>query len=130
MDEADVMELSVAAAKPITFLTLRRPDDWHVHLRDGPMLAEVVADTAQHFGRAIVMPNLVPPVLTAADASAYRDRILKHCTDYPTFQPLMTLYLTETTDANALYMLSNSIRRVQQPTQPPGFVILIGCARF
>ena len=94
------MEYSVAATKPITSLTLRRPDDWHLHLRDEPMLAAVVADTAQHFGRAMVMPNLVPPVLTAADASAYRDRILRHCTDYPKFQPLMTLYLTETTDAN------------------------------
>ena len=64
------------------------------------MLAAVVADTAQHFGRAIVMPNLVPPVLTGADASAYRDRILAHCIGYPKFQPLMTLYLTETTDAS------------------------------
>ena len=99
-DDVDFMELSVTLAKPITFLTLRRPDDWHLHLRDGPMLAAIVADTAQHFGRAIVMPNLVPPVLTAADASAYRNRILEHCTDYPKFQPLMTLYLTETTDAN------------------------------
>ena len=100
LDDVDFMELSVTLAKPITFLTLRRPDDWHLHLRDGPMLAAIVADTAQHFGRAIVMPNLVPPVLTAADASAYRDRILEHCTGYPKFQPLMTLYLTETTDAN------------------------------
>ena len=100
LGEIKFMEHSVAASKPIKSLTLRRPDDWHLHLRDGPMLAAVMADTAQHFGRAIVMPNLVPPVLTAADASAYRDRILEHCTDYPTFQPLMTLYLTETTDAN------------------------------
>ena len=100
LDDVDFLELSVTLAKPITFLTLRRPDDWHLHLRDGPMLAAIVADTAQHFGRAIVMPNLVPPVLTAADASAYRDRILAHCTGYPKFQPLMTLYLTETTDAN------------------------------
>ena len=64
------------------------------------MLSAVVADTAQHFGRAIVMPNLVPPVLTGADASAYRDRILAHCAGYPKFQPLMTLYLTESTNAN------------------------------
>jgi dihydroorotase len=100
LGEIEFRELSVAAAKPVKSLTMRRPDDWHLHLRDGPMLAAVVADTAQHFGRAIIMPNLVPPVLTAADASAYRDRILGHCTDYPKFQPLMTLYLTETTDAN------------------------------
>ena len=90
----------MAAVEPITSLTLRRPDDWHLHLRDGAMLSAVVADTAQHFGRAIVMPNLVPPVLTAADASAYRDRILAHCAGYPKFQPLMTLYLTESTNAN------------------------------
>ena len=100
LDDVDFMELSVTLAKPITFLTLRRPDDWHLHLRDGAMLSAVVADTAQHFGRAIVMPNLVPPVLTGSDASAYRDRILAHCAGYPKFQPLMTLYLTETTDAN------------------------------
>jgi Dihydroorotase len=62
LDDVDFLELSVTLAKPITFLTLRRPDDWHLHLRDGPMLAAIVADTAQHFGRAIVMPNLVPPV--------------------------------------------------------------------
>ena len=90
----------MAAVEPITSLTLRRPDDWHLHLRDGAILSAVVADTAQHFGRAIVMPNLVPPVVTGADASAYRDRILAHCADYPKFQPLMTLYLTENTDAS------------------------------
>ncbi len=98
--DKEFLEHYLAAAESIKSLTLRRPDDWHLHLRDGALLAAVVADTARHFGRAIVMPNLVPPVLTAADASAYRERILKHCTDYPKFQPLMTLYLTETTDAN------------------------------
>ena len=99
-EKIEFMEHNMAAAEPITSLTLRRPDDWHLHLRDGAMLAAVVADTAQHFGRAIVMPNLVPPVVTGADASAYRDRILAHCIGYPKFQPLMTLYLTETTDAS------------------------------
>ncbi|GIR33357.1 MAG: hypothetical protein CM15mP46_3520 [Alphaproteobacteria bacterium] len=96
----EFMEHNMAAVEPITSLTLRRPDDWHLHLRDGAILSAVVADTAQHFGRAIVMPNLVPPVVTGADASAYRDRILAHCADYPKFQPLMTLYLTENTDAS------------------------------
>ena len=96
----EFMEHNMAAVEPITSLTLRRPDDWHLHLRDGSILSAVVADTAQHFGRAIVMPNLVPPVVTGADASAYRDRILAHCADYPKFQPLMTLYLTENTDAS------------------------------
>lgn len=89
----------MAPAETATSLTIRRPDDWHLHLRDGAMLAAVVADTARHFGRAIVMPNLVPPVVTAADASAYRNRILAHCGAYHWFKPLMTLYLTETTDA-------------------------------
>ena len=98
--EIEFMEQNMAAVEPITSLTLRRPDDWHLHLRDGTILSAVVADTAQHFGRAIVMPNLVPPVVTGADASAYRDRILAHCADYPKFQPLMTLYLTENTDAS------------------------------
>ena len=81
-------------------LEIRWPDDCHVHLRDGAMLSAVVPDTARHFGRAIIMPNLVPPVVTTADALAYRDRILAHCGTFNWFQPLMTLYLTETTDAN------------------------------
>ena len=78
-------------------LTIPRPDDWHLHLRDGDMLARVVADTAAHFGRAIIMPNLVPPVVTSADARAYKSRILAAIPDGSEFQPLMTLYLTETT---------------------------------
>jgi dihydroorotase len=87
-------------SKNLQRLTIRRPDDWHVHLRDGAMLAAVVGDTAAHFGRAIVMPNLVPPVVTGADAAAYRDRIRACLPVNHAFQPLMTLYLTETTDAN------------------------------
>ncbi|OSP56357.1 dihydroorotase [Pseudoruegeria sp. SK021] len=79
-------------------LTLRRPDDWHLHLRDGAMLRAVLPETSRHFGRAIVMPNLVPPVVTAADAVAYRDRILAALPEGAEFTPLMTLYLTETTD--------------------------------
>jgi dihydroorotase len=79
-------------------LTLPRPDDWHLHLRDGAMLRAVLPETARHFARAIVMPNLVPPVVTLADAAAYRDRILAALPDGMTFQPLMTLYLTEDTD--------------------------------
>ncbi|OQP84947.1 dihydroorotase [Rhizobium rhizosphaerae] len=81
-------------------LTLRRPDDWHLHLRDGAMLRGVVADSARHFARAIIMPNLVPPVVTTADAEAYRDRILDALPDGSRFQPLMTLYLTEHTAAD------------------------------
>ncbi|MGB3556142.1 MAG: dihydroorotase [Jannaschia sp.] len=74
-------------------LMLRRPDDWHLHLRDGDML-RAVAPASQHFGRAIVMPNLVPPVVTGAEAAAYRDRIVAA----GFARPLMTLYLTESTD--------------------------------
>jgi dihydroorotase len=79
-------------------LTIPRPDDWHLHLRDGAMLAAVAPESARHFARALVMPNLVPPVVTAAQARAYRDRILAALPDGAAFQPLMTLYLTEATD--------------------------------
>jgi dihydroorotase len=79
-------------------LTLRRPDDWHLHLRDGAMLRAVLPESARHFARAIIMPNLVPPVVTSHDARAYRDRIMAALPDGAAFTPLMTLYLTEQTD--------------------------------
>ena len=79
-------------------LTIRRPDDWHLHLRDGAMLEGVLPETARHFARAIVMPNLVPPVVTGDDAAAYRDRIMAALPEGMRFTPLMTLYLTEATD--------------------------------
>jgi dihydroorotase len=79
-------------------LSIRRPDDWHLHLRDGAMLAAVLQQSARHFARAIIMPNLVPPVVTRADAHAYRDRILAALPGEMDFTPLMTLYLTEETD--------------------------------
>ena len=82
----------------MTQMTIRRPDDWHLHLRDGAMLGAVIDDTARHFARAIIMPNLVPPVVTGADAAAYRDRIMACVNPDHGFTPLMTLYLTETTD--------------------------------
>ena len=105
-------------AEDTEFVTLRRPDDWHVHLRDGDMLAIVLPYTAWQFGRAIVMPNLVPPVATVAAARAYRERILSALHTTPSlpssangrgpgwelaveemgFAPLMTCYLTDTTD--------------------------------
>ena len=78
-------------------LTLTRPDDWHLHLRDGAALTAVLPDTARQFGRAIVMPNLKPPVTTVADAEAYRARILAALPVGMTFEPLMTLYLTDRT---------------------------------
>ena len=83
-------------------LTIRRPDDWHLHLRDGKMLQGVIADSARHFARAIIMPNLVPPVVTTADATAYRQRIMAALPEGMAFQPLMTLYLTEHTDPDDL----------------------------
>ncbi len=79
-------------------ITLHRPDDWHLHLRDGAMLRAVLPESARHFARAIVMPNLVPPVVTLADAMAYRQRILANLPPGMSFEPLMTLYLTEGTD--------------------------------
>jgi dihydroorotase len=79
-------------------LTLPRPDDWHLHLRDGAVLRAVLPETARHFARAIIMPNLVPPVVTSGDAAAYRDRILAALPTGMDFTPLMTLYLTEQTD--------------------------------
>ncbi|MDG1209897.1 MAG: dihydroorotase [Paracoccaceae bacterium] len=79
-------------------LTIRRPDDWHLHLRDGDMLKGVTPESTRDFGRAIIMPNLVPPVVTKANAEAYRDRILAAIPEGADFEPLMTLYLTEATD--------------------------------
>lgn len=81
-----------------TSFTIRRPDDWHLHLRDGAMLEAVLPETARHFGRAIIMPNLVPPVVTADDANAYRARIMNALPAGMQFDPLMMLYLTEQTD--------------------------------
>ncbi|HEY0627287.1 MAG TPA: dihydroorotase [Allosphingosinicella sp.] len=83
-------------------ITLRRPDDWHVHLRDGEMLKAIVGYTARQFARAIVMPNLVPPVTTVAAAAAYRQRILDALPTGSDFQPLITCYLTDDADADEI----------------------------
>ncbi len=80
-------------------ISLRRPDDWHLHLRDGAMLVRVLPYTAQQFARAIVMPNLVPPITTVAQARAYRERIVMALPAGARFTPLMTCYLTDDTDA-------------------------------
>lgn len=80
-------------------ITLTRPDDWHLHVRDGDVLEDVVPATARRFGRAIIMPNLVPPVTNAAQALQYRQRILAARGEHTGFDPLMTLYLTGTTSA-------------------------------
>jgi len=91
-----------------TRLTIRRPDDWHLHLRDGDMLKSVLPSTSANFGRAIIMPNLVPPVVTSQDAEGYRNRILAAMPEGHDFTPLMTLYLTETTDADDLEQAAKS----------------------
>lgn len=83
-------------------LTIRRPDDWHLHLRDGDMLGAVLPFTANIFGRAIIMPNLTPPVARAADAASYRDRIMTALPADADFVPLMTAYLTDATDPEDL----------------------------
>lgn len=84
-------------------LNITRPDDWHVHLRDGAALQHTCADMARYFGRVIVMPNLTPPSATVSQALAYRDRILQAISVLPRqFEPLMTLYLTDRTDADEI----------------------------
>lgn len=89
-------------------ITITRPDDWHLHLRDGAALQAVVADTAKQFGRAIVMPNLRPPVTTTALAVAYRDRIMQALPAGARFEPLMVLYLTDKTTAEEIHKAKES----------------------
>jgi len=84
----------------MTTITIQTPDDWHVHLRDGDMLPETVAATARCFQRAIVMPNLVPPVVNAEQVADYKSRIISARPEGSSFEPLMTLYLTNTTSAD------------------------------
>ena len=84
-------------------ITIRRPDDWHVHLRDGAMMAAVLPSTARQFARAIVMPNLVPPVTTIAAALAYRERIIAALPPGADFTPLMTAYLTDSSDPDEIH---------------------------
>jgi dihydroorotase len=88
---------SLSAAASVDSVSLARPDDWHLHVRDGAMLAAVLPHTARQFGRAIIMPNLKPPVTTTEQARAYRERILAALPAGIKFEPLMTLYLTDNT---------------------------------
>ena len=83
-------------------LTITRPDDWHLHLRDGAAMASVLPHSARQFARAIVMPNLKPPVTTTAMAQAYRERILAALPAGMQFEPLMTLYLTDNTEPDEI----------------------------
>lgn len=94
--------------EPTGKLLLRRPDDWHLHVRDGDMLRLVLPDTARRFARAIIMPNLQPPIRTVQDASAYRERILAALPPDVNFEPLMTLYLTEATSPHEIALAKAS----------------------
>ncbi|KAK6123161.1 hypothetical protein DH2020_043109 [Rehmannia glutinosa] len=89
-------------------LSITRPDDWHLHLRDGELLEAVVSHSSHHFGRAIIMPNLKPPITTTAAAMAYRQSILKALPGNSDFTPLMTLYLTDTTSPNEIKLARDS----------------------
>ena len=95
-------DASSLAPSPVPALTLTRPDDWHLHVRDGEALLTVVPHTAAQFGRAIIMPNLRPPVTTAAQALAYKERILAAVPPGVAFEPLMTLYLTDNLPASEI----------------------------
>lgn len=100
------------SSKPIentpNSITITRPDDWHLHLRDGAAMASVLPHSARQFGRAIVMPNLKPPITTTTQAGAYRDRILAALPDGLSFQPLMTLYLTDNTPPDEIRRAKDS----------------------
>ena len=103
----------------MTTLILIRPDDWHVHLRDGDVLINTVKDSSRYMGRALVMPNLVPPVTTVEDAIAYRDRILSYNSS-ETFSPLMALYLTDKTSPDDIYAAKESGIIVAAKLYPAG----------
>jgi dihydroorotase len=101
-------------------LTIGRPDDWHLHLRDGPAMASVLADSARRFARAVVMPNLKPPVRTTQQALHYRDRILGALPEGSDFEPLMTLYLTDDTPAEEIVRAKLSGRVLGVKLYPAG----------
>ncbi|PNH93974.1 dihydroorotase [Vibrio diazotrophicus] len=103
----------------MTTLTITRPDDWHVHLRDGEVLADTVRDTSRYNGRALIMPNTVPPVTNTEMALAYRDRIMAQ-NPSATFQPLMSLYLTDNTSADDIRQAKASGAVVAAKLYPAG----------
>jgi len=92
----------------MTELSIIKPDDWHLHFRDGEMLAETVPATARCFQRAIVMPNLVPPITTQNEALAYRQRILEAVPEETNFEPLMVLYLNDETTSEVIKQAHSS----------------------
>lgn len=99
---------NLSSAHSVQHLTIIRPDDWHLHLRDGAALASVLPHSARQFARAIVMPNLKQPVITTAQATAYRERILAALPAGMQFEPLMTLYLTDNTPADEIRRAKDS----------------------
>ena len=99
---------SPSAPDTVQSITITRPDDWHLHLRDGAALTSVLPHTARQFARAIVMPNLKPPITTTAQAAAYRARILAALPSDMQFEPLMTLYLTDNTPADEIRRAKDS----------------------
>lgn len=101
-------------------LTLIRPDDWHIHLRDGGVLSHTVADAARTFARAIIMPNLVPPVRDGQQAAAYRERILAARPAESTFDPLMVLYLTDQTSAECIRQAHRDGQAIAAKLYPAG----------
>jgi len=101
-------------------IVLTQPDDWHLHLRDGEAMADVVAHSAARFARAVVMPNLRPPITTTAQAMAYRERILAALPAGATFEPLMTLYLTDTTAASEIGKAKASGQIIAAKLYPAG----------
>lgn len=100
--------MSTQSNSPLSSITITRPDDWHLHVRDGATMASVLPHTARQFGRAIIMPNLKPPVTTTEQAAAYRERILKAIPAGADFQPLMTLYLTDNTPPDEIRRAKDS----------------------
>jgi dihydroorotase len=101
-------------------LTIIKPDDWHLHLRDSPYLAAIVGDTARQFGRAIVMPNLTPPITNCEEAESYRQRILSDLPEGSEFQPLMTLYLTDNTGVEDIALANASDNLFAAKLYPAG----------
>jgi len=102
------MSPTTSSTAPINTITITQPDDWHLHLRDDAILASVLPHTARQFARAIVMPNLKPPVTTTAQALAYRDRIIAALPAGMQFEPLMTLYLTDKTTPDEIRRAKDS----------------------
>ena len=104
----------------MTTITITRPDDWHLHVRDGAMLQSVIAHTAREFKRAVIMPNLVPPVTTVEQALAYRQRILAALPAGSDFEPLMTLYLTDSTSAETIQQAAQNPHIIGAKLYPSG----------